>query len=94
MAARLNLKILLILLIVGLVMIVPVYAQESTPAVEPTTAAEAAPPETHPVAGAVDEGESQENNGVTTLVLLIGLGAVALVGFGTLMRENYRPPQA
>lgn len=93
MAARLNMKIVLILLIVGLAMIAPVYAQESTPAVEPTTAAEAAPPETYPVAGAVDEGTTQENNGVTTLVLLIGLGAVALVGFGTLMRENYRPPQ-
>jgi hypothetical protein len=101
MAARLNLRILLILLFVALVMIaslhpkgiVPVYAQEATPAVEPTAAIDTAAPETRPVAGAADAGEGQATNGVTTLVLLIGLGAVALVGFGTLMRENYRPPQ-
>lgn len=92
MITRLNLRILLILLIVALVMIVPVYAQETTPAVEPTTPAETAPTETFPVAGAAEETDGQAS-GVTTLVLLIGLGAVALVGFGTLMRENYRPPQ-
>lgn len=94
MAARLNLRILLILLIVALLLSVPVYAQDATPEVEPTTAAEAAPPETRPVAGAIEEGGTEDANGVTTLVLLIGLGAVAVVGFGTLMRENYRPPQA
>lgn len=93
MPARLNLRILLIGLIVALLVSVPVYAQEATPEVEPTTAVDQSSPETHPVAGMVDEGEGESANGVTTLVLLIGLGAVALVGFGTLMRENYRPPQ-
>lgn len=98
MTARLNFKLLLIVLIIMLVMIVPVYAQEATseatPAVEPTPAAvEAALPESQPVAGVAEETDGQAN-GVTTLVLLVGLGAVGLVGFGMFLRENYRPPQS
>jgi hypothetical protein len=96
MTARLNLKILLIAFIIVLVMSIPIYApvygQEATPAVPPTAAAEAALPESSPVAGVAEESAGQAN-GVTTLVLLIGLGAIALVGAGMFLRQNYRPPQ-
>jgi hypothetical protein len=62
---------------------------EAAPVSEPTTA-----PETHPVAGVPATTES--NNpapGATVLVLLIGLGAVGMVGFVALMRENYKAPE-
>ncbi len=91
MNLRLNLRIVLVIFVLALLVSVPVYAQEATQAVEPTTS-EATPAETHPIAGVAEETDVQAT-GVTTLVLLVGLGAVALVGFGTLMRESFKPPQ-
>ncbi|MEP7290522.1 MAG: hypothetical protein ABI835_02010 [Chloroflexota bacterium] len=126
-------RIALFLLLLMLVLIVPVYAQESTPAADATTEAtanatlepsvestaeatveatidavisaptaeataelagsEAEPPETSPVAGVAEETDENGLRGSPLLVLLIGLGAVAVVGLGTLMRENFTPPQ-
>lgn len=127
-------RIALFLLLFTLVLIVPVYAQETTPAADATAEAtlettveaviteptadatveaviteptaevtveatselavsEAEPPETTPVAGVAEETEENGFAGSPLLVLLIGLGAVAVVGLGTLMRENYTPPQ-
>jgi uncharacterized protein HemX len=78
-------------------MLVPVYAQEATseatPVVEPTAAAVETLPESSPVAGVAEETDGQAN-GVTTLVLLVGLGAIGLVGAGILLRNNARSTQA
>jgi len=51
------------------------------------------PPETHPVAGVPNESEGQlSSTGVVIGVLLIGLAAVGLVAFSSLMRGNVIPP--
>ncbi len=82
-----SLRLVGVTLLLMLVLLVPVYAQESTAV--PT----AVPPETYPVAGVAENTGAEIPNGATTLVLLAGLGAVALVGFGTLLRQSYKPPQ-
>jgi len=95
-----KLRIALILLVITLLVIVPVYAQDATPeaagaaTLEAGAAAtvEAGQPETHPVAGVPETNETDNiAPGATVLVLLIGLGAIGLVGFTALMRENYKP---
>jgi hypothetical protein len=115
-------RIALILLLLMLVLIIPVYAQETTPAAEATTevtveATEAAAveataeataasaleptaattaealPETTPIAGVAAEVNDDELQGASLLVLLVGLGAIGLVAFGTLVRSGFKPPQ-
>jgi hypothetical protein len=89
-----KLRIALLLMIVMLVMIVPVYAQEAT--AEPTTTSaevQEAQPESHPIAG-VAEAENESVPYLTPLVLLIGLGAIAVVGFGSWVRANSRTSEA
>lgn len=86
-------RIALILLVITLLVIVPVYAQEATteaPAAASATA-EAAAPEAYPVAGVPATTETENPvPGATVLVLLVGVGAVGLVGFAAIMRENYK----
>ncbi len=71
-----KLRIALILSVVLLLasLSLPVYAQETT--AEPTTASAEVQPEQHPVAGVAEEEPQSIGNGVTTLVLLIGLAAI------------------
>jgi hypothetical protein len=86
-----KLRIALILMIVMLLMIVPVYAQDST--AEPPTSTEVQP-ETHPVAGVAEEEPQTVGNGATTLILLVGLIAVGgVIGFTLLVRLNRNQPQ-
>ncbi len=99
-------RIALILLVLTLVLMIPVYAsaaQETTPAAEATVeataeateaaASDAALPETTPVAGVANEPSEDAFNGASLLVLLVGLGAIGAVGFGTLVRSGFTPPQ-
>lgn len=118
-------RIALFLLLLSLVLMIPVSAQEATPAVEPTVevtvesidaaltpteeatieavatvvveptdeAVVEAPPETTPVAGVAEEVNDDQLQGASLLVLLVGLGAIGLVAFGTVVRSNYKPPQ-
>jgi len=60
---------------------------------EAVTSAAATPPETTPVAGVPSSTNTDVSNGVTLLVLLVGLAAIAMVGFGTYVRYSYTPPQ-
>lgn len=86
-------RIALILLVITLLVVVPVYAQEATTEAGAAATVEAVP-ETHPVAGVPEAAESENAfPGATVLVLLIGVGAVGLVGFAAIMRENYKKPQ-
>ena len=50
-------------------------------------------PETTPVAGVAEEPDESEFNGASLLVLLVGLLAIGAVGFGSLVRSNFTPPQ-
>lgn len=76
----------------------PVYAQEATaePTAEATTGAEAteapAGGEATAAPPAAPEGETggEAPTGLSTLMLLIGLGAVALVGLSMVARDNLR----
>ena len=66
--------------------------------VEPTEeatveASETNPPETTPVAGVAEEPNDSEFNGASLLVLLVGLLAIGAVGFGSLVRSGFTPPQ-
>ena len=83
----------LLLVVILLLLVVPVYAQETTPAVEPTTAA-ATNAETQPLAGVAEQSGTETATGLPVLVLIVGICAIAAVGAVTLMRENYKPPQA
>lgn len=91
MKSKFTLMLTFILVAVLALSIVPVYAQEAT--AEPTAASsevQAAQPESHPVAGAVEEEPQTVGSGATTLVLLAGLGAVLVVGFGAYVRSSSR----
>lgn len=94
-----NWRITLTLLVIALVMIVPVYAQEEAPVEEPTPAVEQAVEdeqalvEAQPLAGVSEEPETETATGLTVLVLLLGLGAVAVVGGLSWLRSNYKAPQ-
>lgn len=83
----------LLLGVILLLLVVPVYAQETTPAVEPTPAA-ATTTEEQPLAGVAEQGSAETATGLPVLVLLLGLGAITLVGGVTLLRENNKSPQA
>ena len=50
-------------------------------------------PETTPIAGVAAEVNDDELQGASLLVLLVGLGAIGLVAFGTLVRTGFKPPQ-
>ncbi len=94
----LKLRIALIALVILLVVIVPVYAQESTPEATGTTAGaaatlQAAPPETRPVAGVAEDTSQVPTSGATALVLLIGVVAIGAVAGGALIRATYQPPK-
>ncbi len=82
----------LLLVVILLLLVVPVYAQETTPAVEPTPAAATA--DEQPLAGVAEQSGTETATGLPVLVLLLGLGAITMVGGITLLRENYKPPQA
>ncbi len=82
-------RIALILLMLALLVVVPVYAQETTEV--PATTEQA--PEAQPIAGAVETTPSDNQApGLPAGVLLIGLGAAAAVGGLSLLRENYKAP--
>jgi hypothetical protein len=83
-------KIAIILMIVMLVMIVPVYAQETTAEPTTTSAEVQEAPEVRPVAGVAEQENQAVGSGATTLVLLLGLGAIVVVGFGSYLRANNR----
>ncbi|MBZ0283870.1 MAG: hypothetical protein K8L97_24240 [Anaerolineae bacterium] len=74
---------LLLLMLCLLLAALPVYAQEGEATAEATTA-EAATAETEPA----------QATGLSTLVLLMGLGGVLIVGGTMLMRENSRNDSA
>ncbi len=88
-----NWRVALILGVIVLLLVVPVYAQETTPAVEPTPAV-ATTADEQPLAGVAEQSGAETATGLPVLVLLLGLGAITLVGGVTLLRENYKPPQA
>lgn len=69
-----------------LLLVVPVYAQETTPAVEPTVAADE-----QPLAGVAEETSTETANGLPVLVLVLGVGAIGAVSAITILRENYKP---
>ena len=73
---------------------VEAIAAVETATAEATALVEGAAAETRPVAGISAEGATENPApGATVLVLLVGVGAVGLVGFAALMRENYKAPE-
>ncbi len=58
-----------------LLLVVPVYAQETTPAVEPTPAA-ATTADEQPLAGVAEQSGAETATGLPVLVLLRRLGAI------------------
>lgn len=84
-------KIALILLMLALLVVIPVYAQDNTTEV-PAAATEQAT-ESQPVAGAIVETPTENQApGLPAGILLIGAIAVAVVGGLSLQRENYKAP--
>ncbi len=83
----------LLLVVILLLLVVPVYAQETTPAVEPTPAATTTTEE-QPLAGVAEQPGTETATGLPVLVLIVGICAIGAVGGITLLRENYKPPQA
>ncbi len=61
--------------------------------VEAAADAESGLPEAEPVAGVAEAPEEETPRGASLLVLLVGLGAVGVVGFATYMRQKANEPQ-
>lgn len=76
-----NRRIALILLLVALLLVVPVYAQDEAATVEPAAIAEE-----QPVASITD---AETATGLTVLILLLGVGAVGAVGGISILRERH-----
>lgn len=93
-------KLLLVLVLSALCLLAaPIYAQEATaePAAEGTAAVEATEPAdataevtAEPTAEAPVEPAEEAPTGLSTLMLLIGLGAVAAVGLTVVARDNFK----
>lgn len=71
---------LLLLTLVLMLVAFPIYAQESEATAEATAVAET-----------TTEAQPQQATGLTTLILLIGLGGVLVVGGAMIMRERSNP---
>ncbi len=92
-------KLLLVLIFAALCLLAaPVYAQEATAEAEATAPVETTAPAETTAETPAEPGTPAEPaepaeaapTGLSTLILLIGLGAVAAVGLAVVARENFK----